>query len=126
MERERFDAMIAAYGADRRRWPEGERADALALMQADAIDVSEARALDVLLDCAASLPGPSDLLTHRILRAAPRPALRPARLGWAIAATVLMGALMGYGAGRVAPVHGESEEMIAAALDPLSGGELMR
>ena len=126
MERQRFNTIVAAYGADPKRWPKAERESALQLMRAEAIDLSEARALDALLDLAAPTPAPSDLLTRRVLRAAPKSTFRPARLGWAVAATALIGALVGYGAGAVAPAgHGDSDEVLALALDPLSGGEAM-
>lgn len=76
MKRERFDVILAAYGADPQRWPEAERADALAFVQAD----SDARAaldavaeLDALLPAAVISPQPSDTLTARLWRAAPRP-----------------------------------------------------
>ena len=127
MERERFDAIVAAYGADPKRWPEAEREAALQLMHAEAIDLADARALDALLDLTAPTPAPSDLLTHRILRAAPKSPFRPARLGWAVAATALIGALVGYSAGSLAPAsHGEGDDVLALALDPLSGGEAVQ
>lgn len=53
MTAERFLALVAAYGADRRRWPDGERAaaEAFAATHADisAPALAEADAMDALL-----------------------------------------------------------------------------
>lgn len=66
-----FEAMIAAYGADRQRWPVGLRPGADALLAKDAgarAVLHEARALDKLLDRAsAEAVGGNDALIARIL-----------------------------------------------------------
>lgn len=53
MTAERFLALVAAYGADRRRWPDGERAaaEAFAATHADIAGpaLAEADAMDALL-----------------------------------------------------------------------------
>ncbi|MDH3234928.1 MAG: hypothetical protein OEQ29_15515, partial [Alphaproteobacteria bacterium] len=49
---DRLSVLLDAYGADRRRWPESERAGAWALIEANAAArtlYDEARALDDLL-----------------------------------------------------------------------------
>jgi len=95
---ERFAALLDAYGADRGRWPEVERATALALLAEDARAralLAEARALDEALD-ASPAPQVSPALRARVLAAAPTP--RQARR-WALAAWARMWA---PGAGLVA------------------------
>lgn len=76
----RFAALLDAYGADPGRWPEGERAAALAFLEADPA-ARQARAdaarLDAVLDRAPVEP-PSAALMDRVLAAAP--AARPAPL----------------------------------------------
>jgi hypothetical protein len=73
MTAERFLALVAAYGADRRRWPEGERAaaEAFAATGADiarpALD--EADAVDALLHRSPT-PQVSMALRDRVLAAA--------------------------------------------------------
>lgn len=82
MEAARFAALLDAYGADPARWPEEERAAALALL-ATSSDARarqrEAAALDAMLGTAPPAP-PSDLLVARVLAAAPgaAAAARPA------------------------------------------------
>ena len=82
---ERFQELIDAYGAGPSRWPVAERAAAEALLARDARAralLTDAAALDGLLDSAAA-PEPSDLLRHRVLRAAPRARAAISRFGWA-------------------------------------------
>lgn len=73
MTAERFLALVAAYGADRRRWPEGERAAAEAFAAART-DVSgpalaEADTVDALLHRSPT-PQVSMALRDRVLAAA--------------------------------------------------------
>lgn len=73
MTAERFLALVAAYGADRRRWPEAERAAAEAFTAARP-DVAgpllaEADAIDALLHRSPT-PQPSMVLRDRVLAAA--------------------------------------------------------
>lgn len=72
MDTQRFEAILTAYGADPSRWPQAERAEALAFERAEpdtAKAVREAAAgLDTLL-AGARAPEPSDALAARILEA---------------------------------------------------------
>lgn len=76
LDRARFDVLLDAYGADPERWPEAERAAAMALLQRDpearALRAQAAR-LDGLLALAEPVE-PSPALVARILAAAPAPA----------------------------------------------------
>jgi hypothetical protein len=77
----RFEALLDAYGAEPRRWPEDRRAWAEALLARSPAAVSardEAARLDLLLD-AADTEGASAALMGRVLAAAPAPR-RPLRL----------------------------------------------
>lgn len=115
MDKARFDAIIAAYGADPRRWPEDERAAALAF--AAAADLRQARALDAMLDLAPRPSPPSDLLAARILANRKRtPRLHPM---WAMAACMAGGVLIGVGAGLTAPAAPtpDVDSMIVAAFE---------
>ena len=84
MTAERFLALVAAYGADRRRWPEGERAAAetFAAAHADlarpALD--EADAVDALL-YSSPTPQVSTALRDRVLAAAASAGDRAGRTG---------------------------------------------
>lgn len=112
MNRTRLDQIIASYGADPRRWPEAERAEALALVDREGVDLTDARALDALLDLTPAPAAPGDLLQARILRARPTVRRAPAA-GWALAACMVMGILVGYGAGLQAPADASAEDMDA-------------
>ncbi|WP_282009557.1 hypothetical protein [Brevundimonas aveniformis] len=79
---ERFEQIIEAYGANPRHWPEQERAAAehlVAHSEAARAMLASAAELDAWLDAAPD-PVPSDLLAHRVLKAAPRP---NRTFGWA-------------------------------------------
>jgi hypothetical protein len=84
MTAERFLALIAAYGADARRWPEGERAAALAFVEArpdvarPALD--EADAVDALLHRSA-VTHPSMALRDRVIASASEAGLKARREG---------------------------------------------
>jgi len=73
MTSERFLALVAAYGADARRWPEAERAVAMAYAAAhpDAVApaLAEADAADALLQ-ASRVAHPSVALRDRIIASA--------------------------------------------------------
>ncbi|NWG53629.1 MAG: hypothetical protein HXY28_07925 [Hydrogenophilaceae bacterium] len=131
MDQKRFAAIVAAYGADPRRWPDAERADAqtfaAAHAEASAPLLAQARALDQALE-GAPIHAPSDLLTARVM-AAHRAGLRaglihgPRRAALSLAACAAMGVLIGFGGARLAPVASPSdgaEEMLAAVF---GGGE---
>jgi hypothetical protein len=78
MTAERFRELLAAYGADVERWPEGERAAARLLRADDPPALRQALAdeagLDDWLDQHVS-PAPDPALARRILAAAIAPAL---------------------------------------------------
>ncbi|MGE0740737.1 MAG: hypothetical protein AB7O98_05280 [Hyphomonadaceae bacterium] len=112
---ERLRAIVEAYGADPRRWPAHERLAARALAERDGVDLSAARELDRLLNLTAETAAPSELLRARILRAAPmRESLR-APLA-ALAACMVVGVLIGVGAGLNAPAAG-GDDVLAEAFD---------
>ncbi|HYE43681.1 MAG TPA: hypothetical protein VEA15_09845 [Caulobacteraceae bacterium] len=82
MNTERFETLIAAYGAEPSRWPAAERDAAMAFMASDRAAAErllfEARMIDAALD-ASPTPQVSHALRESILAAAPRP--RPVRSG---------------------------------------------
>ena len=115
MTTERAIALIEAYGADSRRWPESEREAVRALIEAQpatfAAALAEADDMDALLHVAPR-PQVSAALRQRVLDAAPqsgrfglsrlrfhRPHL--GRLGWTLAggwaAAAFAGAVAGIG-----------------------------
>jgi hypothetical protein len=95
MSRARFEAIVAAYGADPRRWPDGERAAAEAFGRADpaaARLLDEEWALDSLL-LGHAVAEPSPALAARVLAERPRSARwTRARLWWSALALGLAGA----------------------------------
>lgn len=123
MTTERFLSLVEAYGADARRWPEGERAAMQAFVldhpvEAERALVSE-RALDALLDEAAPVAA-SDLLHARILAAVPRPGSGQVWRGAAAAAAALIvGVAGGYSAAAVSPTEPVEAELFAGAFDGL-------
>jgi len=84
MTAERFHALIAAYGADARRWPEAERAAAEAFAAAcpevaqRALD--KADAIDALLHVS-RVPSPSAALRDRVIASAADAGLKARREG---------------------------------------------
>lgn len=84
MTAERFLALVAAYGADRRRWPESERAaaEAFAAAHADTSSpaLAEADAVDALL-CRSPTPQVPSALRDRVLAAAASAGGRAGRTG---------------------------------------------
>ena len=82
MTSERFLALVAAYGADARRWPEAERAAAQALAaarpEAVAHALAEADAADTLLH-ASRVAHPSTVLRDRVLASAAGTGLKRGR-----------------------------------------------
>jgi len=80
MNLQRFAALIDAYGAQPRRWPQAERAAALAFASGDAHAAAllrDAAALDALLD--ADVAAPASSSAQRALLAALPP---PRGLAW--------------------------------------------
>ncbi|WP_247039889.1 hypothetical protein [Burkholderia cepacia] len=119
MTPERFRTIVAAYGSDARRWPDGERAAAEAWARAHPGDalaaLDEAAELDAWLASDTVAP-PAPALVERIVATAP--ALRRTRRrgtvwwsGAAFAGVGLAGALAGAVAvsmlmlGSVPPAH---------------------
>jgi hypothetical protein len=84
MTSERFLALVAAYGADARRWPEAERAaaQAFAAAEADAVQPAlvEADAADALLH-ASRVSHPSMALRDRVIASAAEAGLKARREG---------------------------------------------
>lgn len=87
MSIERLKSLTEAYGADRRRWPEAERAAAEAALAQDAVAADrllrEADAVDAVLD-ASPRPVVSTALRDRVLASALSAGLTPkqARRVW--------------------------------------------
>ncbi|GAA0648965.1 hypothetical protein [Brevundimonas lenta] len=84
MTAERFLALIAAYGADARRWPVDERAAAEAFMaaqpEAARAALAEADAVDALLHASAT-PRVSMALRDRVIASASEAGLKARREG---------------------------------------------
>src|SRR5688572_22844760 len=84
MTSERFLALIAAYGADARRWPENERSAAKAFVAANPAAVhsalNEADAVDALLHLSRSAE-PSMALRDRVIASAAEAGLKARREG---------------------------------------------
>ena len=119
MDRARFEAIVEAYGADAKRWPEAERAAALvyaARPEAQAI-LAEARALDAMLDETADASPASLGLRRRALAGAPKPAT-PA-VTWrpiaALAACAVLGVAIGLGGARQAAEAQALAEVLSVA-----------
>lgn len=82
MTSERFLALVAAYGADARRWPEAERAAAQAFAAAEPVvagpALAEADAADALLH-ASRVTHPSMALRDRVIASAAEAGLKARR-----------------------------------------------
>lgn len=116
MDRARFEAIIAAYGAQPRRWPETERGAAEDFYAGNRDDIAEALALDAALDGARQSYDPALLVARilrqqRVLRGAPAPGAR-----WALAACAVVGVAIGFGAGAAAATD-EPGQILGAALE---------
>lgn len=119
MDRERFDQLLEAYGADYRRWPEAERAAAegFAAQQGAALGdaLAGAHALDTALDAARPVPDTA-ALAARILAAAPQARrVFDRRAMMALAACAVFGLIVGYGAGMGAPLADADDGYFASA-----------
>ncbi|MDI1325989.1 MAG: hypothetical protein PSV23_04230 [Brevundimonas sp.] len=97
MTSERFLALIAAWGADARRWPENERAEARAFAAAHPetahAALAEADAVDALLHLSRA-PHPSMALRDRVIASAAEAGLKARREGrrWLDRLTLAFGA----------------------------------
>jgi hypothetical protein len=105
MDRERFELLLDAYGADFRRWPAELRAHGKTFV-AQHPDVAgllvEAGALDRVLHLARNVGPPSTGLAARILAQAPRGGF-DRRAMFALAACAIFGVVLGYGGALLAP-----------------------
>jgi ferric-dicitrate binding protein FerR (iron transport regulator) len=126
MDRERFEVLLDAYGADFQRWPAEARAagEAFAAQNAEAAALlREAQALDRALGLAADAPDTS-ALAARILADAPR--RRTAfntRAALALAACAVFGVVLGYGGGMLAPLADQDDGYFTAAFEAPFGDD---
>ena len=125
MDALRFEAIIAAYGADPRRWPPAERvaAEAFAAAHPDAgAGRAEARDVDALLAMAMDDAPASLAFTRRLLATAPK----PKALGWrpaaAMAACALLGVVLGLGGARYGAETAQAEAALNLAFGEGIGG----
>jgi hypothetical protein len=130
MDEERFEAMLAAYGADAARWPGAERALALRHLAATPSAHglrAEAKRLDVLLDRWA-LAAPAADLERRVVASAPLARIFRPRTLWlsaaGLAAACVVGVLVGADVGRTSlhaqPTSEQNDPAVTAALDGAS------
>lgn len=97
MTGERLLALVAAYGADTRRWPEAERTAATAYSATDSgsarTALAEADLIDALLQASRS-PPPSVALRDRVIASAADVGLKAGRRGrrWLDRLTLTLGA----------------------------------
>ncbi|MGD9966953.1 MAG: hypothetical protein AB7T59_10560 [Hyphomonadaceae bacterium] len=121
MDRERFDQLLEAYGADFRRWPADARGAAVAFAAQHPETASlleEARGLDRALDASLGDVAPSPDLTARILARAPRRARTfDRRALLALAACAAFGMVLGFGGGLLAPAPIEDESFFSMAFE---------
>jgi hypothetical protein len=117
---ERFKVLVEAYGANPARWPEAERALAEAFANATPEAqriLSEASALDRLLDAASTAPVTRDLET-RVLGSFGAPKTRrwlPEVMPWTQAAALAASLVLGMLAGSALPaIAGIGEGSVVA------------
>lgn len=127
MTSERFLALIAAWGADARRWPEGERMAAQAFIaanpEATRAALDEADAVDALLHRSPA-PRVSMALRDRVIASAAGVGLKARREGrrWLDRLTVLLGAgwaaaaCAGVAAGVILTTHMTADAQADAVL----------
>ncbi|WP_146190657.1 hypothetical protein [Marinicauda salina] len=123
MTEDRFAGIVAAYGADPRRWPADERAAAEAFAAAEP-DVAgpvldAAAALDVALDAAADAPdaGAHRRVGERIIAASAAPP--PRRIAAAAAAALILGLSGGWLASATTGPDAEPAAAYAVAFGAL-------
>jgi hypothetical protein len=127
MTPERFDALVAAWGADARRWPEAERAaaQAFAASRRDMVGpvLAEADAVDALLHASRAVQ-PSAALRDRVIAAAAGAGLTAKREGrrWldrmalALGAGWTAAACAGVAAGVIMTTHLTADAQADAVL----------
>lgn len=123
MDQTRFSALVAAYGADPKRWPDADRPGALAFMASQPAIARELKAdageLDVLLEAARAAP-PSAGLAGQILaagQAQTRFAPQWARLAAVLALSAGLG--LGWGGASLSG-GGQGEAAYALAFSSFS------
>ncbi|HAQ36018.1 MAG: hypothetical protein CMF74_08200 [Maricaulis sp.] len=126
MNRERFETILDAYGARTDRWPEAEREAAITYLEThpDARAALDAAAeLDGLIQVAAVTHQPSEMLTARLLRAAPARAVLDNwhRVAAAAALTLFLGIGGGYFGGGFLP-DATNDAAYDIAFDGLDSG----
>lgn len=107
MTEDRFIRLADAYGADISRWPQAERADALALAEAKPGFAERWLAAERRLDAALTLPPvaePRPALRARIIEAAPRQRAIGRALRWLAGAGLGVGLAASCAAGVAAGV----------------------
>jgi hypothetical protein len=130
MDEDRFEAMLAAYGADAARWPEAERVLALRYLAATPSGHglrAEAKVLDALLDRWRLDPPAADL-ERQVAASAPLARIFRPRTLWlsaaGLAAACVVGVLVGADVGRTSlhaqPTSEQSDPAVTAALDGAS------
>jgi hypothetical protein len=128
MDRERFEYLLEAYGADFARWPAEERAAgevyAAQNPEATASALRDAKSVDRALDQARPLPDTASLAA-RILATAPkaRRAVFDRRAALALAACAVFGVLLGYGGGLLTPLADDDDGYFADAFAAPFGDE---
>lgn len=127
MTAERFFALVAAYGADARRWPEAERAAAQAFAVAEPAlarsALAEADATDALM-FVSKAPAPSMALRDRVIAGAADAGLKARRTGrlwldrltWAFGAGWVAAACAGVAAGFMLTTHLTADAQTDAVL----------
>ncbi len=115
----RFETMVAAYGAEPRRWPASERAAAETFARTDAGQrlLAEARTLDGALDAAADT-APVSLTLRRSLSAhAPKPRAPGWRAVAALAACAVFGVVAGAGGAHAIGSARAADAALALMID---------
>jgi hypothetical protein len=126
MDRERFEVLLGAYGADFQRWPADARAagEAFAAQNADATALLwEAQALDRTLNLAADAPDTSTLAARILANAPSRRAAFDTRAALALAACAVFGIVLGYGGGMLAPLADQDDGYFTAAFEAPFGDD---
>lgn len=122
MDRQRFEYLLEAYGADFAHWPAEERqaGEAYAATHAEALAplFAEARMLDATLGAHRVSVEAPELLAARILAAHKR---QRSAVDWravaALAACAVFGVLVGYGGGLMAPVADDEAAYFASTFE---------
>jgi anti-sigma factor RsiW len=118
MDVRRLDELLDAYGADPRRWPEGERAAAEALLASSPAlraHVDETARLDALLDALPAEPAPSPRLRAQVLASSPRRPRSVRRMLVAAALPLAAGLLLWFSGPADGPVTPDPKARLVAA-----------